>query len=281
MILIADSGSTKTDWKGSDGFGKVVTARTGGINPYYLPAEDIIKEIKEARQQLASADFEAIYFYGAGCSTPEKKDRILEGLSMVFPYSEMEVNGDLLGAARALCQTEPGIACIIGTGSGSCVYDGVRISKSIPSLGFILGDEGSGAFMGKKLVRDYLREEMPREMIQTISRDLGISKDIILENVNWKPMPSRYLGGFAKFIHDHLDNDYIMDLVSGSLKKFVDHYVIRYKEAHQYRIHFTGSIAMNFMKVLRNVLMEKNLKLGNVEDSPIQGMIEYHLNTKI
>ncbi len=278
MILIADSGSTKTDWKATDGLGRIVTARTGGLNPYYLDPEEINEIIGEASKQLQSNEFLTVCFYGAGCSAMVKKEKIHDGLRAYFPDSDIHVENDLLGAARALCQSEPGIVCILGTGSGSCVYDGNGISRSIPSLGFILGDEGSGAHMGKMLVRDYLREEMPAGLIKEIHNDLGISKEIILESVNRKLMPSRYLAGFARFIHDHLGNDYIEKLVYESLNDFIDRYVIRYEESGVSAIHFIGSIAMNFRKVLRNVLEDHGLRIGKVEDSPVQGLIEYHLN---
>lgn len=277
MILIADSGSTKTDWKCTDGIGNIEVAKTGGINPQYMNEEDIYKEILEAKNQLNKKNIKAIYFYGAGCSSEEKKMMILKGIKTCYPNSEIEINNDLLGAARATCISQPGIACILGTGSGSCVYNGERITKSIPSLGFILADEGSGAYMGKQLVKDYLREEMPEEMINIIRHDLGITKEIILENVNRKPMPSRYLAEFSKFIHDNKENDYIKKLIYQSFEDFTLHYITRYQEARQYRIHFVGSIAQGFKKILKDVLESKNLELGKIEDAPINGLIEYHL----
>lgn len=277
MILVADSGSTKTDWKYTDGAGRVAKARTEGINPYYISYEDIEKEVSKAREQLGEWNISNIFFYGAGCSSPSNKKMVYDALSYHFPQSEIEVNNDMLGAARALCGTQPGIACILGTGSGSCVYDGEKISKSVPSLGFILGDEGSGAYLGKQLVKDYLREEMPEEIINKINHDLGITKDIILENVNRKPMPSRYLAGFAKFIGEQVNNKYVKEIVSQCFLDFVQHYIIRYEESARYKIHFVGSIARIFRNPLREVLEKNNLQLGKIEEAPVEGLIEFHL----
>ncbi len=277
LILIADSGSTKTDWKCTDGTGNIDIAKTSGINPQYMSEEEIYREVLQAKNQLNRQNIKAIYFYGAGCSSDEKKNMIFKAVKSCYPDAATEINNDLLGAARATCLNQPGIACILGTGSGSCVYNGEKIMKSIPSLGFILADEGSGAYMGKQLVKDYLREEMPEEMINIIRHDLGITKEIILDNVNRKPMPSRYLAGFSKFIHENMDNAYIGKLINQSFEDFALHYITRYKEARQYRIHFVGSIAQGFKKILKNVLESKNLELGKIEDVPINGLIEYHL----
>jgi len=278
MILIADSGSTKTDWKCTDGTGNIGAAKTAGINPQYMPAEEIGKEIKEAASQLNTRDIKAIYFYGAGCSSPEKKDMIASALGDSFAGASIEVNGALLGAARATCFFQPGISCILGTGSGSCVYDGEKIVKSIPSLGFILADEGSGAYLGKLLVRDFLREEMPAELVDVIRNKLGITKELILENVNRKPMPSRYLAGFSRFIHENINHIYIEDLVYHGFEDFVYHYITRYRESGQYPIHFVGSIAQGFKSILKAVLESKNLRLGKIEEAPINGLIEFHLS---
>lgn len=277
MILIADSGSTKTDWKSTNGAGKIAIARTGGINPQYMNMEDIEKESIEAARQLNVPEMKSIYFYGAGCSSQEKKDMISKALQISFPEASIEVNGDLLGAARATCFTQPGIACILGTGSGSCVYDGEKIVRSIPSLGFILGDEGSGAYLGKQLVRDFLREEMPPDMVRIIRENLGITKELILENVNRKPMPSRYLAGFSRFIYENINHTYIEEMVYHSFEDFVFHYISPYREAREYPIHFVGSIAQGFKSILKAVLESRNQVMGRVEEAPINGLIEYHL----
>ena len=277
MILIADSGSTKTDWKCTDGSGEVHYAQTNGMNPYYMDDLAIGMEVESCWKQFGKFEINTIYFYGAGCSTKEQKQKIADQLIRKFKSSEIHVETDLLGGARALCQHEPGVVCILGTGSGSCVYDGIKIANSIPSLGFILGDEGSGAYFGKLLIRDFLRGDMPESMIDAIRSEFSINKDIVLQHVNQGPMPSRYLGQFSRFILDHVHETYVYDLVCKSFNDFIDKYIIRYPEAYQSRIHFTGSIAVNFKTILSKCLVDRDLAIGNVERSPIDGLVEYHL----
>lgn len=278
MILIADSGSTKTIWKCTDGAGKVFSAQTGGINPYYNSYEDIQKEIIIARSQLSSVMVEEIFFYGAGCSTKIQKDMVARGLEDQFGATVIDVNTDLLGAARALFQKEPGIVCILGTGSGSCVYNGDNIVVSIPSLGFILGDEGSGAFLGKQFVRDFLREDMPNDLLQSAKEELGITKEEVMRHVNHEAMPSRYLAGFSKFIYENLDHEYMHDLVFYSFDEFVKEYVIRYHQYEKQKIGFIGSIAVQYQDILREVLKGYQITLGKIEKNPIVGLVEYHLS---
>jgi len=278
MILIADSGSTKTIWKCTDGAGEVQTANTAGINPYYNNPDEIVKEITHARTQLSSRHIEEIYFYGAGCSTDNQKAIVSQALASQFGAEVISVRTDLLGAARALFQKESGIVCILGTGSGSCIYNGENIVRSIPSLGFILGDEGSGASLGKQFVRDFLREDMPESLLKIINEEIGINKEEVLQHVNQDAMPSKYLAGFSKYIHEYLDHKYMHDLVSQSFEEFVKEYVIRYEGYRGYKISFIGSIAVNYNKILQEVLDKYQLGLGKIENNPIEGLIEYHLS---
>jgi len=280
MILIADSGSTKTIWKCTDGAGKVQTANTAGINPYYNNQEEIIKEITLARKQFSSRQIEEIYFYGAGCSTDRQKGIVSQALATQFGSELISVNTDLLGAARALFQKESGIVCILGTGSGSCIYNGENIIKSIPSLGFILGDEGSGASLGKQFVRDFLREDMPADLMKIINEETGINKEEVLKHVNQDAMPSKYLAGFSKYIHEYLDHTYMHDLVYHSFEEFMKEYVIRYEGYRGYKISFIGSIAVIYGKILKEVLDKYQLELCKIENNPIEGLIEYHMSQK-
>jgi N-acetylglucosamine kinase-like BadF-type ATPase len=281
MILVADSGSTKTIWKCTDGTGKVKTVHTAGINPYYNKADEVAKEVSGARAQLSAMNIEEIYFYGAGCSTDRQKGIVSEALAKQFGSEVIYVNTDLLGAARALFQKDSGIVCILGTGSGSCIYDGENILKSIPSLGFILGDEGSGAFLGKQFIRDFLREDMPEDLLKIIYEEIGIDKEEVLKHVNQDAMPSKYLAGFSKFIHENMDHRYMHDLVYDSFEKFVQEYVIRYDGYRRYKTGFIGSISIIYEKILKEVLNNYQLELGKIEANPIEGLIEYHLSQKL
>lgn len=278
MILVADSGSTKTIWKCTDGAGKVKTVHTAGINPYYNNQDEVTKEISEAGIQLSAMHIEEIYFYGAGCSTDRQKGIVSEALAMQFDSEVISINTDLLGAARALFQKDSGIVCILGTGSGSCIYDGENILKSIPSLGFILGDEGSGAFLGKQFIRDFLREDMPEDLLKIMNEEIGIDKEEVLKHVNQDALPSKYLAQFSKYIHEYLDHKYMHDLVYNSFDNFIQEYVIRYDDFRKYKIGFIGSISVIYEKILKEVLDNYQLESGKIEANPIEGLIEYHLS---
>ena len=277
MILIADSGSTKTDWRLMNGSQEISQIKTKGFNPYYQGMDEMVNEIKSALvPALDQSDISTIFFYGAGCSTPERQMNISSALSPFFKETEIFVQSDLIGAARALSGNQPGIVCILGTGSGSCQYDGINIIKNIPSLGFVLGDEGSGAWLGKKMVTDYLRGHMPKKCIETINQKLHIDKEIILEHVNHKPMPSRYLAGFAKFISENIDQTYFYQLMFDSFTSFAKNYIIRYSNYTELKCHFVGSVAFHNQEILEHVAKYTGFRIGNIIKSPIDGLTLYH-----
>jgi glucosamine kinase len=277
MILIADSGSTKTDWRLMDGKTEISQIKTKGFNPYYQNLKEMVAEIEsELVPAVDGSLVDIIHFYGAGCSTAERQQKISDALSPYFTKSEILVQSDLIGAARALSGNRPGIVCILGTGSGSCLYNGKNIDKNIPSLGFILGDEGSGAWLGKKMVTDYLRGHMPKKSIETINSQLKIDKEIILEHVNHKPMPSRYLAGFAKFISDNANQTYFYQLLFDSFTSFAKNYIIRYRNFEKYKCHFVGSVAYHNQEILKQVARYSGFEIGNIIQSPIDGLTSYH-----
>lgn len=277
MILIADSGSTKTDWRLMKGEQEISRVKTKGFNPYYQALDEMITEIEsELVPILDPSAVSTIHFYGAGCSTPERQMKIKRALSPYFANTELFVQSDLIGAAKALSGDQPGLVCILGTGSGSCLYDGVNIDKNIPSLGFVLGDEGSGAWLGKKMVTDYLRGHMPKKSIETINQKLKIDKEIILEHVNHKPMPSRYLAGFARFISENADQTYFYQLLFDSFTSFAKNYIIRYNNYEKYKCHFVGSVAFHNQEILQQVARYIGFNIGNIIKSPIDGLTTYH-----
>jgi len=277
MILIADSGSTKTDWRLMDGQQEIDRIKTKGFNPYYQELGEMVQEVKtQLVPFIETSSVEQIYFYGAGCSTVERRQKITDALSPYFKTSKIDVQSDLIGAARALCGHKPGIVCILGTGSGSCQYDGEKISKNIPSLGFVLGDEGSGAWLGKKMVTDYLRGHMPKKCIETINQKLHIDKETILEHVNQRPMPSRYLAGFAQFISENIELTYFYQLVFDSFTAFAKNYIVRYSNYSKFECHFVGSVAFHNQEVLGHVAKYTGFKLGNIIKSPIDRLTNFH-----
>jgi N-acetylglucosamine kinase-like BadF-type ATPase len=280
MLLIADSGGTKTDWRLIQNRDNSSSIKTLGINPYYLNEEQIRNEIRNNfTDRPVNESVEMIYFYGAGCSGREKQEIVQSVLNETFTRAEIEINSDVLGAARALCRHEAGIACVIGTGSGSCLYDGKEIRASIPSLGFILGDEGGGAYLGKRLLQDYLRGDMPQEIISDLRAEFEINKDLVLENVNRRPMPGRYLASFSEFIHQHVKSEYIHNLVYSGFGDFIDHYITRYPECHTIPAYFSGSIAYYFSDILKSQLKISDIRVARIIESPMNDLVDFHIES--
>lgn len=280
MILIADSGSTKTDWRLMRDGQEINRVKTKGFNPYYQQPEEMLDEIKSNLvTEITDAEIDKIYYYGAGCSTIERQKIVKDALSPFYKNAEILVQSDLIGAARALSGHQPGIVCILGTGSGSCLYDGQKVISNIPSLGFILGDEGSGAWIGKKMVTDYLRGHMPKQSVESINKLLKIDKETILEHVNHRPMPSRYLASFAAFISEHSDQTYFYQLLFDSFTSFAKNYIVRYPEFEGHVCHFVGSVAFYNQEILGHVARYIGFNLGNIIQSPIDGLTLYHSKT--
>lgn len=256
---------------------EITQVKTMGINPYYQQIDEIVVEIEsQLVSKIDTSKVDTIYFYGSGCSTEERQKKISDALIPFFQDTEIFIYSDLIGAARALCGNEPGIVCILGTGSGSCLYDGSTVLENIPSLGFILGDEGSGAWLGKKMVTDFLRGHMPQQCMDTIKEKLQIDKEIILEHVNHKPMPSRYLAGFAKFISENIDQTYFYQLMFDSFTAFAKNYIIRYPHYGAQNCHFVGSVAYHNQEILQHVARYNGFRIGNIIKSPIDGLTNYH-----
>ncbi len=278
MMLIADSGSTKTHWCVIDAKGKKLI-QTIGINPYQMNNE-AIKEVleKELYPYLSSEKIKNVHFYGAGCSTDQKCNLIDSVLQDFFKTATIEVHHDLLGAARALCGHEKGIACILGTGCNSCYYDGNEITEQIYSLGYVLGDEGSGAYMGKLLIRDFYQDRLPAEIHQLFREEFNPVLEQILDNIYNQPRPNRYLASFCPFLLKNIDHPYIYELVSNSFDDFFSKYVLKFKEAENAKIHFLGSIAFHFKDVLKASAQKAGLQIGKIYDSPIEGLVDYHNN---
>ncbi len=282
MQLVADSGSTKTVWQWIAPGGAVHEARTAGINPYYLGASDIeailTRELVPALavDDVATHDVMALFFYGAGCSLGARQALVREAMARSFPQASIAVESDLLGAARALCGHSAGIVCVLGTGSGSCYYDGSVIAATVPSLGFILGDEGGGAHIGKKIVTAFLRGELPPAVAWRLQDDLAITKEVVLDRVNRGPMPSRYLAGFARFASEQQDDPYVRKVIYDSFSEFVEHYVMRYDGKSRLPVHVVGSVAFHNLAILQAVARDRGFVLGNVLASPIDALRAFH-----
>ncbi|PWE01073.1 BadF/BadG/BcrA/BcrD ATPase family protein [Marinilabilia rubra] len=277
MILIADSGSTKTTWcLLNQESGKKEIIQTAGINPFYQDEVTIVQALKN-EFTFGERTFDAIYFYSAGCANPEISKVAFNALDQFFNTGKLEIESDLMAAAHALCGNSEGIACILGTGSNSCHYNGKEIVESVSPLGFILGDEGSGAVIGKKLLADVLKNQLPPYIQETFFNQYKTSYAEILENIYKKPFPNRYAAGFTKFISEHKDEQALQELVIKSFDDFLTRNVLQYKKAKELPVHFTGSIAYYFRDLLDKALEKHKLKLGNIIKDPMDGLINFHL----
>ena len=276
MILIADSGSTKTHWCLTDNKVVLKDIFTKGINPFYQTEEEITRELElNLIPELKDALVDKIFFYGAGCLFPEKKALVCNALGWHFKNVSIEVQSDLLGAARALFQNSKGLACILGTGSNSCLYDGKDIVENVSPLGFILGDEGSGAVMGKILVGDCLKNQLPVELKEKFLKQFELTPALILENVYKKPFPSRYLAKFAPFLLDNIEEPSIFNLVYDSFDSFLVRNVMQYS-LEDVKVGFIGSVAFYFRETLEIVASERNIVVSEIVKSPMDGLVRFH-----
>lgn len=280
MILVVDSGSTKTEWKIIENGIPNESLFSSGINPYFLSDEEILQLLNKEISSISSYTFSKIYYYGTGCNSETKNNTVREALNRFFSFTEIFIGSDLLGAARSLCQKEPGIACIMGTGSNSCFYNGAEIVSNVSPLGYILGDEGGSAVIGRKLVSGVLKKQVPKKVIDLFFDTYKLTPAEILENVYMKPFPNRFLGQFSKFISANIEIPELQNIIVSSFDDFIKRNVLQYPESKFLPIHFTGSIAHHFMPFLEDLLKRNNLKKGLITLSPMENLIKYH-NTKI
>lgn len=282
MILLADSGSTKTDWSLLKNGKLVQKISTKGTNPFFQSEEDIRTEIKEALiPKLPSESIDELYFYGAGCAFPDKISVVKDAISeFVHVNGKFEVNSDMLAAARALCGHQPGIACIIGTGSNSCLYDGTDIIENVSPLGFILGDEGSGAVLGKTLVGDILKNQLSVELQKRFFIMFPMTRAEIINRVYCKPFPNRFLASLATFYEQNIDDPSVCKIVVDSFKSFLKRNVMQYEGYDKLPVNFIGSIAYFFKDQLVEATNEMGIKIGEILRSPMEGLIQYHTERK-
>jgi glucosamine kinase len=276
MIIIADSGGSKTDWRLIDNSGAVGQANAPGFNPYYQPIDDLKKSVQELLLPKINEEVDKIFFYGAGVSSVKNQLTIKSAFLEFFPGAHIEIGWDLLAAARALCGHEPGIACIMGTGSNSCLYDGDKITANVANLGWILADEGSGANIGRKFLVDYLREVMPEHLRNQFRERYPLSREEFLEKVYQQERPSAFLASFTKFIFQHLKEPYCYQLIYNSFAEFYENNVMKYENYKNLKVHFTGSISFYFSDVLRQVANDKGITVKNILEGPIAGLTLYH-----
>lgn len=280
MIGIVDSGSTKTDWCLVDHSGEK-RVRTAGMNPYFQSEEEMAEALRTqllpVLEEMKAEPMEAIYFYGAGCATEAVNQKVEQAIRRFFPVA-VEVQSDLIAAARALCGHEAGIACILGTGANSCAFDGERIVEQVSPLGYVLGDEGSGAVLGKRLVGDVLKHQLSPVVEQLFFGETELTAAAILDKVYRQPFPNRFLASLVPFVKRHIDEPSLRRLVEDNFRAFFVRNVNGYALAQSHPVHFVGSIAFHFQEQLERVVAEQGLRMGRIMQSPMEGLIRYHLS---
>lgn len=280
MILIADCGSTKIEWcliEKPNRVNKKFT--TPGMNMVMLSSEELHYRLsKELYPNIEdySTKIQNVYFYGAGCVSESICQMVKEAIDLCLPCSLIQVYTDLLGAAHALCGNRPGVACILGTGSNSCYYDGEKIVKNVSPLGYILGDEGSGAVLGKRLIGDVLKNQLPKNICEDFLFEYDLDLLKIIENVYRKPQANKFLASFVPFIYKYLECPEVFALVEKELDSFVNRNIRSYTDSG--KVNFVGSVAFYFQNVLRKVLRENGYELGEVMRSPMEGLVKYYEN---
>lgn len=278
MILIADGGSTKCDWILLDSEGEqVLKTRTKGLNPAVFKTEVLEQRLEENLDlKQVQEKVEKVHFYGAGCGTA-KPTALLKGILEKFfsGATEVLVQEDMIAAVYAVTD-KPGIVCILGTGSNSCYFDGKTAKTAVDSLGYILMDEASGNYFGKRLIRDYYYRKMPRKLAEIFEKEYDLSSDAIKENIYKKENPNTYLASFAEFIFKNERNGYFYQLIAEGMQNFIEHRVLCFKEAQNVPIHFVGSIAYFSQDIVMDALQPYRLEVGNIVQRPIDGILDYY-----
>jgi glucosamine kinase len=278
-ILIADSGATKCEWTLAETRKKHRTVFTQGISPYFLNTPQIEAIIRnELLPGLKQYSVDAVYYYGTGCSSPENAKLVKKAITNVFKGAEVQVTHDLMGAARALCGKEKGIAGILGTGSNSCYYNGKKVVKNSPGLGYVLGDEGSGAYLGKKVLQYYLYKTYDEELTYKFeAKYKGINAVEILEYIYKKPLPNRYLATFTLFLAENRGHYMVENIIEDGLNDFFFTHLCKYGESWKLPIHFTGGVSYAFRDVVKDLCHSYEFELGQILKNPMQGLLKYHV----
>ena len=278
MIAIVDGGSTKCDWVILENTGKVSQkTESVGFNPNIISADLIPQEIeKNPHLFLIKNQLDYVYFYGSGCGTAENALLVETQLQKVFPYAKVTVKEDLTAAAYAAYKGKPAIVCILGTGSNSCYFDGKSVRRDLPSLGFLIGDEGSGSAIGKHLVRRFFMKKLPQDLHQEFVETYHLTIEDAIKNMYHNPRANAYLAEFNKFVVQRKQHPYFQNMVFDEMKNFFEYQVLPYEEAREAEINFIGSIAYYYEDILRAAAAELNLTVGHIVQKPIESLVEFH-----
>ncbi|TWR30441.1 N-acetylglucosamine kinase [Mucilaginibacter pallidiroseus] len=280
MILVADSGSTKTDWLLSNPNGEPIAFKSAGLNPYFLTEKEIAKIIQEQLPDMIAyaPNITEIYFFGAGCSSADRHEIVSNALSVFFGKSYISIDSDLLASAYATCGHEKGFCCVLGTGSNISFFDGEEIHDGQHGLGYVLGDEGSGTWFGKALITDYLYGRMPADINERFKDAYHLDKETVIKNVYQKQRANSYLASFSKFLSDIRHTSYGQDLLQNALQEFVDTNIKCYSNYDKYKCHFVGSIASVFKDELKAICGINNVQVGKIMKQPINDLLEFIIN---
>lgn len=278
MILIADSGSTKTDWRLIAKNGKIFSFKSEGINPYFHSSSSITRTLERLNiQPFNFGDISEIFFYGAGSSTAQNREIMQLGFKPIFANANIHILHDLLGAARALFKKDSGIAAILGTGSNSCLFVDGEITQTLGGQGYILGDEGSGMHIGRKVVRDFMNDLMPPDIHRVFKETYGLTKDEISFSVYKKDFPNRFLASFSTFVFDNVDHPYMVRLTDDAFMKFFDRYIVQYPDYQKYPLRIVGSVGFFYQSQIQKQADLCGVKLDTIIRAPIDGLVKYHL----
>ena len=276
ITLIADSGSTKTEWCLIDGK-KKTHIYTQGLSPYFLTQEQITGILEnELLDKMKKKMPDEIFFYGTGCSNPANVKMVTKAIKTLFNDAKVEVDHDLMGAAKGLCGREKGIACILGTGSNSCYFNGKKIVKNSPGLGYVLGDEGGGTYLGRKVIQYFLYNTFEPDLMDRFRMKYNTNASEILDAVYKKPLPNRYLASYAGFLVENRGHYMVENIIEDSFNDFFFNHIYKYRESWSLPIHFVGSVAYGFKDVLKELCNSYELQLGKVLKNPMEGLIKYH-----
>ncbi|MEY4702804.1 MAG: hypothetical protein RIR96_701 [Bacteroidota bacterium] len=275
-VLIADSGSSTTDWCFIGGR-KKLRIQTQGISPYFMDGQQIAEIIRtELLPALGKKMPTDVFFYGTGCANPDNAKMIGKSIKSVFPGTIVKVESDLIGASKSVCGHDKGIVSILGTGSNSCYYNGKRVVKNSPGLGYVLGDEGSGAYLGKRVIQHFLYQTFDPDLMDRFSAKYKTDITEILETVYKKPLANRYLAGFTGFLIENRGHFMIENIIEDGFNDFFFNHIYKYRESWTLPIHFVGSVAFGFKDVLKELCEAYELQLGKVIKTPMDGLIEFH-----
>lgn len=275
MILLAESGSTKTDWA-LIGDSEVSRMQTIGLNPYYLSEKEIARETAQVLGKLSSSTISEVYFYGAGCGTESMRNKISTILKKAFPTVKVIVETDIKAAACGLLKNNAGIAGILGTGSNACYYDGKEIKETIPSNGIWLGDEGSGGYFGKMLISNYLSNRLPEQLHKDFEATFEDRRNQIVEKVYREKRPNAYLASFAPFLHEHRQDLFVQEILQGGFTDFLQNITQNLPNASNQKIHLTGSIAFHFSETIMEVAKKMDLEIMEIKKTPMNGLVDFH-----